>query len=236
MFLKSIDQAIDEVWERKASFFLMFFIVFSLSYLFLLAIDFVPEKPQEQMAEEASSATADEEVPSSAEPSLDPENTDTEVETIVGSGDNSISIYPESLIIEQLGRRVSVLNPQSRLVTDLDNALLEGVVRHPDSVTLGKPGTVFILGHSSYLPTVFNKNFQALNGIQNLAWGDTIKLVSGDVTYEYQVDKVYQARAQEVTVPIDGEESRLVLATCNSFGSVDDRYIVEAKQVAVRQL
>jgi len=54
--------------------------------------------------------------------------------------------------------------------------------------------------------------------------------------YEYRVEKVYRAEAKDVTVPIAGHGRTLTLATCNSFGSVDDRYIVEAKQVGVRQL
>jgi LPXTG-site transpeptidase (sortase) family protein len=147
---------------------------------------------------------------------------------------NGERVYPSSLVINTLDRTVAVLNPESRRVADLDAALLEGVVRHPDSAALGEDGTVFLLGHSSYLPNVFNRNFQAFNGIQDLAWGDTIELLAEGVVYEYQVENVYRARAQDVTVPIAGDEPRLVLATCNSFGSVDDRFIVEAKQVAIR--
>jgi len=37
-----------------------------------------------------------------------------------------------------------------------------------------------------------------------------------------------------VVVPIAGDTERLVLATCNSFGSVDDRHIVEAVLISVR--
>jgi len=81
------------------------------------------------------------------------------------------------------------------------------------------------------LPRVFNKNFQAFNGIQNLEWGDKIEVHTDGFVYEYRVDKVYKAKAEEVTVPIADTGRMLTLATCNSFGSVDDRYIVEAKQV-----
>ena len=95
---------------------------------------------------------------------------------------------------------------------------------------------MFILGHSSYLPNVFNSNYQAFNGIQNLEWGDTIELKTEDAVYTYRVDKVYQAKAQNVIVPIADTGNMLTLATCNSFGSVDDRYIVEAKRVDVTVL
>jgi LPXTG-site transpeptidase (sortase) family protein len=86
------------------------------------------------------------------------------------------------------------------------------------------------------LPTVNNKNFQAFNGIQTLEWGDVIEVSSGAYVYSYEVEKVYQAKASNVTVPISGDNPRLILATCNSFGSTDDRYIVEAKQVSVRPI
>ena len=142
-------------------------------------------------------------------------------------------MYPLSITIPAIDKTVAVLNPTSRLVADLDAALLEGVVRHPDSATLEQNGTVFILGHSSYLPAVRNKNFQAFNGIQDLKWGDTITISSTDGDYVYRVDKVYRAKAGEVVVPIAGPKQRLYLATCNSFGSTDDRYIVEADLVEV---
>ena len=118
----------------------------------------------------------------------------------------------------------------------MDTALLEGAVRHPDSAKLAQNGNVFILGHSSYLPTVINKNFQAFNGIQELAWGDTIEVSSGSHVYVYEVEKVFKAQASDLTVPIAGEERRLTLATCNSFGSTDDRFIVEAREIEVRSL
>jgi sortase (surface protein transpeptidase) len=37
-------------------------------------------------------------------------------------------------------------------------------------------------------------------------------------------------------VPMEGTGPRLTLATCNSFGSKDDRFIVEAKAIETRQL
>ena len=52
----------------------------------------------------------------------------------------------------------------------------------------------------------------------------------------YRVDRVYRAKADEVTVPIAGDVKRLVLATCNSFGKIDDRYIVESDLVEVKKL
>lgn len=221
-----------------------FFIVFTLSYIVLLAIDSVPEKPDSATTEEGTSLQGTEE-PKEILPSVE-----TNDEVFSTEEDGSIVsemsepelvasapvVLPVSISISKLDRTVTVLNPISRNIADLDDALLSGVVRHPDSATLEQDGTVFILGHSSYLPQVFNKNFQAFNGIQNLEWGDLIEVTSDNLVYEYRVEKVYRARAQDLTVPIAGTGKMLTLATCNSFGTTDDRYIVEAKQVGTHKL
>ena len=231
-------QMINEVLDKKAAFLSVFFVVFLISYALLAWADFLPEpvsKIDESQKEEQIKIT-------------DPENNnELKANTNTGKADNIDDFQPEGpvikeqtlptmLVIDSLNKTVPVLNPSSRKVSDLDEALLDGIVRHPDSATLEQTGTVFILGHSSYLPFVNNGNFQALNGIQDLKWGDIVRLQSGKYEYVYQVDKVYKAKAQDTTVPIAGETQRLVLATCNSFGSIDDRYMVEAELFEVRTL
>jgi len=231
---------LNHIWNNKISFLITFFAVFTFSYMVLVALDALPE---ESMGEQADFSEVD--VSSIEDVSV--EEADSEVETEVET-DPSIQMsvsqaavssgaeMPLSISIAKLGKTIDVLNPTSRTITDLDSALLDGVVRHPDSATFAQEGNIFILGHSSYLPNVFNKNFQAFNGIQDLEWGDVIEVASADMVYEYRVEKVYRARAQDVTVPIAGTGSMLTLATCNSFGSVDDRYIVEAKQTGSRAI
>jgi LPXTG-site transpeptidase (sortase) family protein len=215
-------QLLDVLLVRKFAFLGTFFAIFISSYSLLAWLDFLPEPkaaPVEEVAaqeditpETLAIAVVDEPLPV--------------VESVPVR-----AVYPDTITIPALDRSISVLNPASREVSDLDAALLYGVVRHPDSATLEQVGTVFVLGHSSYLPTVLNRNFQAFNGIQNLKFGDLITLESGELIYTYRVDRVYRAEAGDVTVPIAGDVQRLVLATCNSFGSVDDRYIVEAALV-----
>ena len=230
----------EQIWGRKWAFLLTFFLVFTVSYIVLVALDWLPEAP-----------TSDSEQPEEVEsvPVVDVSNEENQSTSIQidGTGDDQVVddekasstnevILPTSIAIKKLDKVVSVSNPTSRSIADLDAALLNGAVRHPDSATMSQEGTVFMLGHSSYLPTVFNKNFQAFNGIQNLEWGDTIEVFSDNQVFEYRVEKVYRAQAKDVTVPIAGTGKTLVLATCNSFGSVDDRYIVEAKQINVKSL
>lgn len=223
MEVNSLPQLVDAILKRKVSFLIAFFCVFILSYAFLAWVDFLPELVKKEAAVENNSPV--EVVSAEITPLV--EEAAPVVEEVVQP------VFPELLTIDALDRKVSILNPVSREVADLDAALLSGLVRHPDSATLEQSGTVFILGHSSYLPVVRNKNFQALNGIQNLKWGDIITLTAGDEDYVYRVDKVYRAKASDVTVPIAGPVQRLYLATCNSFGSTDDRYIVEADLIEV---
>ena len=231
---------LNHIWNNKLSFFVTFFVVFTFTYLVLVALDALPEKP---LPEQTGAFEADES--SAAEAAVDggilTEEMETEASLPIEENEsqsvtNTRAEMPLTISIAKLNKTIDVLNPMSRNITDLDTALLDGVVRHPDSATLAQEGNVFILGHSSYLPNVFNKNFQAFNGIQDLQWGDIIEVTSADTVYVYRVEKVYRARAQDVTVPIADTGNMLTLATCNSFGSVDDRYIVEAKQTEKRAL
>lgn len=211
----------ERIWRQKMTFLAYFFLCFIFSYTLLLAIDFVPEA-KERSGEEAV-------------PGLD-DFSETAAENALPIAQTEEPLLPTSLYIKKLDRTVPVLNPESRAVADLDKALLEGVVRHPDSAKIAQNGNVFILGHSSYLPTVVNKNFQAFNGIEDLAWGDVIEVSTGNRIHVFEVEKVYRAQASDLTVPIAGDSRRLTLATCNSFGSKDDRFIVEAREVEVRAL
>jgi LPXTG-site transpeptidase (sortase) family protein len=201
-----------QIKARKVPFFAVFFVTVLCTYALLYAVDFYPEEPQAEEAtmveEMVLEETVTEEIPETAEVSYP---------------------LPTKIIFDSLdGREIEVLNPVSREIADLDEALLSGVVRHPDSADFADEGNIFILGHSSYLPNVLNPNFQAFNGIQELVWGDRIRLHSEDTEYVYRVERVYAAEASDVIVPFTPGEARLTLATCDSFGSKDDRFIVEA--------
>jgi LPXTG-site transpeptidase (sortase) family protein len=236
MNVKNLNELLDAVLLRKISFLIAFFVIFLISYGFLSWLDFLPEPVSDREVEKMEIANQ-----LAVEESID----------FVGGNDIAVSsaieevsvpvvesepLLPETLIIDRFNRTINVLNPSSNNVADLDAALLNGAVRHPDSATLDREGSVFILAHSSYLPTVLNKNFQAFNGIQNLKFGDTVRLQAKGFEYVYRVDKVYKVQAQDATVAIAGDKKRLILATCNSFGSKDDRYIVEAELVEVKSV
>jgi len=231
MEVHSWNQMVDAILLRKVAFVIAFFVVFLSTYAVLAWFDFLPELvTKDETLENIETKDVILDSASTINPVVAPVETSTTLvqEEVVAA------VLPLSMRIEALDKTITVLNPTSREVSDLDEALLSGAVRHPDSATLEQSGTVFILGHSSYLPVVRNKNFQAFNGIQNLKWGDLITITAADGEYVYKVDKVYRAKAADVTVPIAGPSKRLFLATCNSFGSTDDRYIAEAELIEVR--
>lgn len=235
MKISNLTQLLEAIWLRKVSFVTTFFGVFLVTYAILAGLDFLPEPPSNNAVVETTTENAGQ-VDEETIPATSTATTTTTTNSPAPSLAYTKPIKPESITIDRLDRTVDVINPVSRAIEDLDAALLYGVVRHPDSATLDQTGNVFILGHSSYLPTVNNSNFQAFNGIQTLRFGDTIRLQAEGMEYIYRVDRVYRADASEVVVPIAGTTKRLVLATCNSFGSVDDRFIVEADLVETKSL
>lgn len=224
--MKNFQTVIDDIMANKFHFLAAFFCIFTLSYGILYALDFYPEPITTDVADEMEATRAVAEV----------ETTPTTTPAAPVATIDAADTLPLSLTIDALDRTVKVLNPASNSVEALDAALLNGVIRHPDSATFAEEGNMFIMGHSSYLPTVHNRNFQAFNGIQNLKFGDTITLESKNLEYTYKVGKTYKAKASGYTVPIAGKGKTLTLVTCNSFGSTEDRYVVEATLVSTKAL
>jgi LPXTG-site transpeptidase (sortase) family protein len=219
----SFEELYSQVRTRIVPFMVTFFVAVFVSYLVLYVIDFIPESPAEGEKEEVvepETNVADAKAVTAPEPAIP-------------TGDYAL---PVKISFDRLDQTVTVLNPTSSTVEALDAALLEGVVRHPASADFSEKGNILILGHSSHLPNVFNHNFQAFNGLETMTWGDKIYVDSLDTEYVYRVEKVYEAKASEVVVPETPGEARLTLATCNNFGSKDDRYIVEAVLVETRAL
>jgi len=222
--MQRLQQIIDTFWQattsQKVGFLLVFFLVFTMTYTVLYALDWLPEAPVEAapaaFVEVAEAVTSTEPEPIAPVP--------------------VVIEQPVEIYIPALNRTVAVFNTPTSDIAALDADLLKGVVRHPDSALLGQEGNVFILGHSSYLPNVMNRNFQAFNGLQDLDWGDTVMLRSETTEYIYIVKRVYQTKASGVTIPVAVAGQKLTLVTCNNFGSIEDRYILEAEILETRPL
>jgi LPXTG-site transpeptidase (sortase) family protein len=213
------------IWERKVPFFAVFLTVAFVTYGFLFAIDFYPENKSAMATSTDSVVIATTTV--AAKPAV------AAIHTVPKSASSTI---PLKVIIEPLERTVAVSDPKSTDVTVLDTALLKGAIHYPGSATFEKPGTMVLLGHSSYLPVVHNKNYQAFNGIQKLVWGDIIRVQSSDTEYVYRVQRVVQAKASTSEVELQWVKSELILITCNSFGAKEDRFVVEAYLIDTKPL
>jgi LPXTG-site transpeptidase (sortase) family protein len=144
------------------------------------------------------------------------------------TGDTTIS-SPVRIIIDAIGVDSDILNPESRAVEVLDNALLSGVVRYPGSASVEGDGNMFLFGHSSGRPVVINPAFKVFNRIGDLEAGDIIRVVSGKKENVYRVMSTRMEEASQVRVDLGGRVKKLTLSTCNSFGSKDDRIVVEAE-------
>ena len=244
-------QLYERIALRKVPFFIVFFVAMCLTYGFFLAIDFVPEPKTAETASESDAipAIAPQEtrangglVPQQEEQDdadfriTVPEETSLSEERVDVAVTPGVDALPVRITFDALDTSVAVENPMTTDVATLDAALLHGAVRHPASADFADEGNMFILGHSSYLPNVLNQNFQAFNGIQKLSWGDIVRVESPIAEYVYRVERVYEAKASELTVPNSRGEAQLTLATCDSFGSKDDRFILEATLIETRPL
>src|SRR3989344_5988290 len=138
---------------------------------------------------------------------------------------------PVRIVAESIDMDVKVNNPVSTEIKVLDEALLTGAVRYPNSALLGQEGTVLIFGHSSYLPVIYNQAYKAFNNIQKLKAGDTVSVYSGSREYRYRVTGVRLANATEDVVELPSNGKYLTLVTCDSFGRKTDRFIVKAEFV-----
>ena len=139
---------------------------------------------------------------------------------------------PTKVVISSIGLSVKVANPATTDVNSLDQYLLSGAARYPTSATLDQQGNVILFGHSSYLPVVINQAYKTFDGIQKLKAGDTITVYSSTHVFTYAVTNVQQQNATTDSIPLTTTGHTLTLATCDSFGTKSDRFVVTATLVS----
>ena len=216
--LVSVMRAIRMIFRYKWRFLAVCALVFFVSLWVLSRLDLLPERSDKNRLSTVTIAQAQ-----AIFPSVDEEMEETVVE------------QPQRVVIDSVGVDVVVNNPIRTDIATLDNSLLSGVVRYPTSGVLGENGNVVIFGHSSYLPVVRNNFFRAFNGIEDLKRGEIIEVYGENVVYRYEVSRVYEADADDTRIPLTNDTKKLTLSTCNSFGDLDDRYVVEAYFVGSTQ-
>ena len=188
--------------ERPLGFALTFLGMFALSFVFLWAVDALPE-------------------PISTKP-VDNTPTQQPVQTLPLE-------EPVRVVARDIGLDAAVVNPATTSVEILDQALEDGAVRYPTSAVLGEEGTMLLFGHSSYLPVVYHQYYKIFNGIQNLKVGQTVSVYSQGLDYRYTVREVYLANADEDVIELTQTGKHLVLITCNSFATKSARFVVKAE-------
>ncbi|MEI6528697.1 MAG: sortase [bacterium] len=142
---------------------------------------------------------------------------------------NNLGEVPVRVEADSVGVDTIIYNPNTTDVATLDDYLLRGAVRYPGSGLAGN-GNIYLFGHSTGFRVVNNQAFKTFNGLKNLKSGDEIKIYStSNNLYLYKVTNVRLAEASDVTVRFDTGKNMLTMSTCNSFGSKEERYVVEAE-------
>ena len=197
--------------EHKWQFLFLFSGVFFITLSIFSAVGFVPYGANGSMALDSAGNTAE--------------------ASVVESESN-----PVHITIPSIGINVNVENPQSNNIKILDEALNRGAVRYPGTGTLTQNANIFIFGHSSFLPNIVNKNYQAFNNLNKVNIGEEIFVDSKDTRYVYRVTSVKLGQAEKIKVDLRHGTRRLTLSTCNSFGDESERYVVDADFVRTESL
>ena len=134
---------------------------------------------------------------------------------------------PIRIVIKSIGVNALVSNPETTDVDVLDADLAKGSVRYPGSGLAGE-GNMFLFGHSTGIKVGVNKAYQTFNNIKTLNKGDLITVYSKDKEYIYEVDKVTLVNADDALVEFGGTDKKLTLSTCNTFGTKEQRHVVES--------
>jgi LPXTG-site transpeptidase (sortase) family protein len=143
---------------------------------------------------------------------------------------------PARLEIPSIGLDLPVQNPSTTNVDKLDALLVNGPARYVNSAKLGAAGNVVIFGHSSHLPIVHNKMFQAFNKIPNLTAGDSITVIGANgKRYLYSVDSVVKADVNdETSISLAvSEGTKLTIVTCDTLAGKSARFVMTASFLGV---
>lgn len=149
-------------------------------------------------------------------------------------GDNDVTevgldtyTRPEKITIDKIGVSSVIQAPTSNDIPTLDAALNQGAVHYPGSGSV-EQGNIFLFGHSTGFRVVQNQAYKTFNDLNKLIVGDEIELEADGKTYIYSVETVTLVDENEAFVDLSKEGRRLTISTCNSFGTKQERWVVEA--------
>jgi LPXTG-site transpeptidase (sortase) family protein len=139
----------------------------------------------------------------------------------------TILTSPDRISISKIGIDVAIQKPQSQIVSVLDQALNLGPVYYPGSGHIEK-GNVLVFGHSTNWQIVQNQAYKTFNNLNKMSNGDEIVLTADNKRFIYKVEKVYRSDENNTEIFFNTSKRTLTLATCDSFGKKQDRWVVEA--------
>lgn len=206
----------------------MFLIIFFLMSTFFVLIDFFPEAPALATDVPAAPVTPTTTTVAELTKSQRVQNVNLVAGPSPAVSQLSTGLKPTRVVIAKVGIDTPVLNPTSKSLAALDDALLSGAVRYPGTAHMNEEGSVVIFGHQSYLPVVKNKAFKAFNDVQELVQGDTVSVYAGDTEFRYAVRSVTLTTTDTDSIALETTGQTLTLVTCNSLGAKEERYIVKA--------
>jgi len=135
---------------------------------------------------------------------------------------------PTRIVIPSANIDFDIVLPATTDISDLDQALSQGVVHYPGSGILGDTSNMLLFGHSSHLRHVRNPAYKALTGIDAVKPGDMIEVVGETSVFRYIVESVRIADKDEELVTFSTGRAELTISTCDTFGAKDDRYVIKA--------
>ncbi len=142
---------------------------------------------------------------------------------------------PVKIIVPSKNINVQVLNPKTTDIKQLDKALEKGAARYPTSGLLGESNrAIVIFGHTSYVPGFYG-HYRTFNGVEKLQEGEKIILRSNNKEYVYRVKKASKISANS-DINLASQNNKLILITCDGFGSKSVRWKIEADLVGVYPL
>ena len=201
------------IWRYRFSFTAAATVVAAVGYFLLYAVGFVPQPLQYQpgQAVQAKSQTA----------------TPADINQLESTPSRPKHALPQRVSIPAVDIDTSVSNPASRKIGILNSYLNRGAVRYPRSGYPGN-GNLFIFGHSTSHETVWNQAYKTFNNLEDVSVGDAITITTNKGEFQYRVrSKEFKEDAQAY-VPLGAKNDMLTISTCDSFGSKEDRIVVQA--------
>jgi LPXTG-site transpeptidase (sortase) family protein len=228
---KNSISVLDLVWQYK---FLLFFYVICIStvtFAVLYAVGGVPNELRVLDPAPISTATSTR----TTAPQAYVVSTIVPKTSTTTSANNQKGELPRRVIIEKISVNAVINTPPGTTETVLNDYLTRGVVRYPDSGTLGY-GNTLLFGHSSSLKVINNPAYKIFTRVRELNLNDRIRVQSVGKEYVYKVTSLRVADSDEIFVDLNTTKNMITLATCNVFGQKEERFIVEAEFVSSRAI